>query len=129
MTQLRSNPVVHLELHTGDLSQARALYSELCGWRPEWIETRAGSYLSLELGDGFGGGIVECGIRRPRWLPYVEVSAIAESTDRAGKLGGSVLLEPREGPTGWRSVVVTPSGGEIGFWQPKPRRLPMRETA
>jgi predicted enzyme related to lactoylglutathione lyase len=122
------NPVVHLELHTGDLPQAGALYAELCGWRPEWIETQAGSYLSLELGDGLGGGIVECGISHPLWLPYVEVSEIAEATDRARKLGGSVLLEPREGPAGWRSVVVTPFGGEIALWQPKVRRPSGRGT-
>jgi hypothetical protein len=30
-----------------------------------------------------------------------------------------VLLAPREGPAGWRSVVRTPAGGEIAFWQPK----------
>ncbi len=118
----RSNPVVHLELHTGDLPQARDLYAELCGWHPQLIETRAGSYLSLELGKAFGGGIVECATRRPLWLPYVEVSAIAETTGQARKLGASVLLEPREGPAGWRSVVATPSGGEIAFWQPKARR-------
>src|SRR5258707_381235 len=46
MTPPRSNPVVHLELHTGDLPRARDLYAELCGWRPEWIETRSGSYLA-----------------------------------------------------------------------------------
>jgi predicted enzyme related to lactoylglutathione lyase len=129
MPPLRFNPVVHLELHTGDLSQARDLYAELCGWRPERIETRAGSYLSLELGDGFGGGIVECGARRPLWLPYAEVSDIAEATGRARKLGVSVLLEPREGPAGWRSVVATPFGGEIAFWQPKARRPSMRGAA
>jgi predicted enzyme related to lactoylglutathione lyase len=28
-------------------------------------------------------------------------------------------LGPREGPLGWRSVVSTPEGGEIAFWQPK----------
>ena len=129
MKALRSNPVVHLELHTGDLQRASALYTELCGWRPKRIETRAGSYLSLELSDGFGGGIVECGIRCPRWLPYVEVSEIAEATERAGKLGASVVLEPREGPAGWRSVVTTPAGGEIAFWQPKARRPSTRGTA
>jgi len=126
MPPLRSNPVVHLELHTGDLPQARAVYAELCGWRREWIRTRDGSYLFLELGDGFGGGIVECGTERAGWLPYVEVSSIAEATDRAGRLGASVLLEPREGPAGWRSVVTTASGGEIAFWQPKARRRPVR---
>jgi predicted enzyme related to lactoylglutathione lyase len=84
-----SDPVVHLELHTADLPQARDLYAELCGWRPEWVETRAGSYLSLELGDRFGGGIVECGVRRPLWLSYVEVDQIAAATHRARKLGAS----------------------------------------
>jgi predicted enzyme related to lactoylglutathione lyase len=121
MKLLGSNPVVHLELHTGDLPQARALYAELCGWRPEWIETRGGSYLSLEFGDGLGGGIVECGIRQARWLPYVEVAEITQATDRARSLGASVLLQPQEGPVGWRSVVTTSRGGEIAFWQPKAR--------
>ena len=116
-----SNAVVHLELHTGDLPEARALYAQLCGWRPDWIKTRCGSYLSVELGRGLGGGIVECGVTQPRWLPYVQVSEIAAATARAGELGASVLLEPREGPAGWRSVVVHPSGGEIAFWQPKCR--------
>jgi predicted enzyme related to lactoylglutathione lyase len=121
MTPLSFKPVVHLELHTGDLPRARDLYAELCGWRPERIETRAGSYLSLELGDGLEGGIVECPVRGPLWLPYVEVDEIAEATDRARGLGASVLLEPREGPAGWRSVVRTTVGGELAFWQPKRR--------
>src|SRR5215216_2104907 len=99
MTPLRFNPVVHLELHTGDLPQARDLYAELCGWHPERIETRAGSYLCLELGNGLGGGIVECEIRHPRWLPYVEVSAIADATRRARDLGASLLLAARS-PSG-----------------------------
>ena len=114
-----STPVVHLELHTGDLPEARALYEQLCGWRAERIQAASGSYLALELGDGFGGGIVECETRRPVWLPYVEVTAIGEATERARELGATVLLEPREGPAGWRSVVATPAGGEIAFWQPK----------
>jgi hypothetical protein len=114
-----ANRVVHLELHTGDLQGARTFYAELCGWRAERVDTRCGSYLSLELGRGFSGGMVECGTERPLWLPYVEVAEIAEATDRARLAGASVLLEPREGPAGWRSVVVSPEGGEIAFWQQK----------
>src|SRR6266487_3780036 len=122
MKPLPSHPVVHLELHTGDLPGASALYAELCGWRPERIETASGSYVGLELGGGFGGGIVECGTRRPLWLPYVEVARIDRATEHARRLGASVPLEPREGPAGWRSVVSTPEGGEVAFWQPKERR-------
>ena len=119
MTPAPSNPVVHLELHTGDQSRASAFYAQLCGWRSQRIDSGSGSYLALELGEGFGGGVVECETRRPLWLPYVEVGEIEGATERARGLGASVLLEPREGPAGWRSVVAAPAGAEIAFWQPK----------
>jgi uncharacterized protein len=119
MRPLAANQVVHLELHTGDLAMARAFYAELFGWRPERIDTRHGSYLALELGEGIGGGIVECPTERSLWLPYVEVSDIRQATDRARLLGACVLLEPREGPAGWRSVLTTRTGGEIALWQHK----------
>jgi uncharacterized protein len=115
----RSNPVVHLELHTRELPGARDLYTELCGWPANPIRSRSGSYLALDLGRGLGGGIVECAVGRALWLPYVQVARIDEATDRARRVGGSVLLEPREGPAGWRSVIATPVGGELAFWQPK----------
>ena len=118
----RPHPVVHLELHTGDLSRASVFYSRLLRWRSERIDTTSGSYLALELGGRFGGGIVECGTRRPAWLPYVQVDSIEEITERALRLGATALLVPREGPAGWRSVVRTAESGEIAFWQPKPRR-------
>ena len=117
-----AKPVVHLELHTGDLPAAREFYEGLCDWRGQRVGAGAASYLALQMGNGFGGGIVECGTGRPLWLPYVEVSGIVETTERARNLGASVLLEPREGPAGWRSVVAAPAGGEIAFWQPKPDR-------
>jgi predicted enzyme related to lactoylglutathione lyase len=119
MNSTSSQPVVHLELHTGDLRRACDFYSRLCGWRPERIDSGCGSYVALSLGGGLGGGIVECPTPRPLWLPYVEVPRIAEATERARLSGASVLLEPREGPAGWRSVVTAPAGGEIAFWQSK----------
>ena len=42
-------------------------------------------------------------------------SDLDRTTERARQLGASVLLEPREGPVGWRSVVRTCEGGEIAF--------------
>jgi predicted enzyme related to lactoylglutathione lyase len=123
MRRGHSNPVVHLELHTGDLPRACAFYAQLCGWRPERIDTASGTYWALELGGDFGdGGVVECDTDRPLWLPYVEVRDVTEATGRARRLGASVLLDPREGPAGWRSVVSAPAGGEIAFWQPKEHR-------
>jgi predicted enzyme related to lactoylglutathione lyase len=123
MTEGPSHPLVHLELHTGNLARACAFYSDLCGWRPERIDAGRGSYWALDLGGGFGGGgVVECETTKPLWLPYVGVADIGETTDRARGLGASVLMEPREGPAGWRSVVDAPAGGELAFWQPKEQR-------
>lgn len=115
------HPVVHLELHTSDRTRAGGFYSRLCGWHNEWIEAGGGAYQSLELARDFGGGIVECGTPRPLWLPYVEIERIDEATELATRLGATVLLAPREGPAGWRSVVSSPVAGEVAFWQPKAR--------
>jgi hypothetical protein len=49
-------------------------------------------------------------------------AGFASATDKA-----SYTFEPREGPAAWRSV-VTPHGGQIAFWQPKPRRAPVGVT-
>lgn len=118
-----SSPVVHLELHTRDLPRACDFYERLVGWRASPVEAAgAGSYLGLELGGSLGGGVVECGTARALWLPYVEVPEIHSLTERARALGASVLLEPREGPAGWRSVISEPAGAQLALWQPKPRR-------
>ena len=120
MHMFSPRPVVHLELHTGDHGRASAFYAKLLCWRQELIGAGSRSYLALALGGGFGGGIVECGTVRPLWLPYVQVDQIEGSTEHARQLGASVLLAPREGPAGWRSVISARHYGELAIWQPKP---------
>jgi predicted enzyme related to lactoylglutathione lyase len=119
MRRATSLPVVHLELHTHDLQGASAFYERLLRWRTERIEVRRGSYHALALGGPLDGGIVECGATPATWLPYVEVEEVEAITERGRALGATVLLEPREGPAGWRSVLATGEGGEIALWQPK----------
>jgi len=111
--------IVHLELHTRDENGARDYYQQLCGWPSQRIEAGNGSYLALAFGNGLGGGIVECGTERALWLPYVGVERIDKATERAQDLGATVLLPPREGPAGWRSVVRSQSGAEVALWQQK----------
>ena len=119
MRGARTSAVVHVELHTGDLRHARSFYEQLLGWSPEPIRTRCGSYLALDVGHGVGGAIVQCPTPHPLWLPYVEVEGVGETTERARLLGARVLLEPREGPAGWRSVVAAPWAGEVALWEAK----------
>jgi hypothetical protein len=122
MPHVRLSPVVHLELHTPDRAAAGELYAELCDWRAHPLGGNGGRYTELSLGRDLGGGIVECGTDRAIWLPYVEVDDVDVTTERARALGARVLLEPRNGPAGPRSVVRTNAGGEIAFWERDPRR-------
>jgi uncharacterized protein len=121
MPDRMANGVVHLELHTRDRDRACEFYASLCGWPAERVAVGPRSYLAVDLGGGLGGGIVECRTERSLWLPYVEVSDVGGATERARRLGATVLLDSREGPAGWRSVVRSPEGGEIALWQPKGR--------
>jgi predicted enzyme related to lactoylglutathione lyase len=120
----QSGRLVHLELHTHHLCGASRFYRDLLGWPTERIDCESGSYYALAFGGPLDGGIVECGARRPIWLPYVEVTEINAMTERGRELGAAVLLEPREGPAGWRSVLAPGDGGEVALWQRK--RIPGR---
>jgi predicted enzyme related to lactoylglutathione lyase len=117
--QRTPSPVVHLELHTGNLARACDFYSRLFGWQVEQVQAGPRPYQALDWAGKVGGGIVECGTSRALWLPYVEVARIGEATERACRLGASVLLDQREGPAGWRSVIAVPEGAEIALWEPK----------
>jgi len=107
------NFVVHLELQIPNQANARSFYAELFGWQPELIPTASSTYLALKLGAGLSVGIVACPAERALWLPYVEVGQIAEAIERAPLCGATILLEAREGPGGWRSVISTPAGGSF----------------
>jgi predicted enzyme related to lactoylglutathione lyase len=113
------NPVVHLELRTTNLARACTFYAQLFGWRPSTVHAGSGSYLRLDLGCGIQGGVAECETEQPLWLPYVEVADIREAAERARELGAGVVVEPREGPAGWRCVLTVPAGGEVALWQSK----------
>jgi predicted enzyme related to lactoylglutathione lyase len=114
-----ANPVVHLELRTANLSRACDFYTRLFGWRTETVRTGSSLYLVVELGSGIQGGVIEGEDEPATWIPYVEVADIAAATDRARRLGATVLLGPREGPAGWRSMLVAPAGAEVALWQSK----------
>jgi predicted enzyme related to lactoylglutathione lyase len=121
MIQLSPSPVVHLELHTGNLARACSFYSRVCGWRLEQVEIGDCSYRAFDWGGGLEGGVVEFGASRAVWIPHLDVSRIDESAECRRRFGASGLLEPLGGAAGWRSVVRVPEGGEIAFWQSKSR--------
>ena len=119
MSAAIAHPVVHLELQTNNLARACAFYTGLFGWSAETIHAGTRSYLALDLSEAIQGGAVEGDRGTSLWLPYVEVEDIAAATERARQLGAEVLLEPREGPAGWRGVLTPPACAQVALWQPK----------
>ena len=119
-----ARPVVHLELHTDDPDAAASFLSGVLGWHTETVCARTGGtpYLTLDVGDRLGGGIVDCGQTPGQWVPYAAVERVDQVTERAVRLGATVLMAPREGPLGCRSVVSTPAGGILALWEPYVRR-------
>ena len=113
------HPVVHLELRSPDPARACAFYAQLLGWRTESVATGTGAYVALALAHAVGGGAVGSEDAPAAWLPYAEVADLAERTELGRRLGATVLLEPREGPAGRRSVLAVPDGAQIALWQPK----------
>jgi predicted enzyme related to lactoylglutathione lyase len=119
MTGSHADTLVHLELQTSDLLRARSFLAQLFGWRAETVRAGGLTYMTLDLGGQIGGGIVEQDTGRAAWIPYVEVLDVEEAAERGCLLGATMVLAPREGPAGWRSVLAAPAAGEIALWQPK----------
>ena len=113
------NPIVHLELHTPNLPRALGFYTSLFEWESERIETGSVAYQALDLGERMEGGVVESDSSAALWLPYARVENVAQATERAQELGADVVLPPREGPVGWRSIVTSPSAAAVALWQAK----------
>src|SRR4051794_9527671 len=85
-TASRPRPLVHLELHTGDRAGASAFFARLLEWKPEAIDTVAGPYLALDLGDAVSGGIVgvsgAAAALASIW-PSSLISSLLETTSRS----------------------------------------------
>jgi uncharacterized protein len=112
------NPLVHLELQTAGAPAAGAFYTGLLGWRAQRVHSGSASYTTLGSGGPVGAGVVESCAEQPLWLPYVAVECLQSTTERALALGATLLLGPREGQAGRRSVLASPAGGQIALWQP-----------
>lgn len=114
-TTIHENPVVYTELHSPDPNRAGAFYGELFGWKPETSQTPMGPY-TMFTGQLAGMKANEGGIT-PTWVPYVGVPDVRAATQRAQRLGATVLRDCTTIPDGTFSVVRDPTGAVVGLFQ------------
>ncbi len=53
----------------------------------------------------------------PGWLPYVRVGDVDAATEKAIRLGASLVREKTRGPAGEFSVVRDPGGAAVALWR------------
>jgi predicted enzyme related to lactoylglutathione lyase len=113
------NPFIHIELSTDDVDAAKKFYKAVFDWKlsdtPEM-----GGYTMLDVGKGTGGGMTKKQMpQQPTaWLPYVSVTDVKKSLDKARALGANVVVEYMEiGDMGAIGVLVDPTGAGIGLWE------------
>jgi predicted enzyme related to lactoylglutathione lyase len=114
------NPFVHIELNTLDLDQAKGFYGALFDWTLKELALPNGTYVSIAVGGGTGGGmrIHPVAGAPSEWLPYVLVKDMDAAIEKARSLGATVIEEPTQIPdVGWMSIIRDPTGAALGLWK------------
>jgi len=123
MEAAMANPFVHIELNTTDPAKAKAFYGALLDWKLEDMDMGGGMiYTMIGVGEGTGGGMMKHPMpgAPSLWIPYILVSDVAGSTQKAKDAGGTIIKDVSEVPNmGSFSIIQDPTGGVIGLWQAK----------
>jgi predicted enzyme related to lactoylglutathione lyase len=114
--------VCWFELAAHDPSAADDFYNEVFGWRVLEAESPPGDpmFEFRHHGDTVGG-LVPIDHRFPQrdiashWTVCFMVDDHDETAERVAKLGGTVLREPMQTPTGWYTRVRDPLGAHFGI--------------
>jgi len=116
------NPFVHCELATNDVGKAKAFYGKLFDWKFDDMPMEGGTYTTIGVGEGTGGGLLKNPMPdgSSMWMPYVLVADIKAATAKARSLGANVMKDSHEvKDMGWLSIFVDPTGAMLGLWQTK----------
>ena len=109
------------ELGTNDTDAAGKFYSGLFGWGLDTMDMGGGMiYTMLRNGEKHIGGMYkigpEMGPMPPNWMIYFSVADCDQSAEKAGSLGGKVIVPPSDIPNVGRfSLVQDPQGAFFGI--------------
>jgi predicted enzyme related to lactoylglutathione lyase len=97
------------ELVTTDPDQAGKFYASVFGWNPHKVDMGAGASYTLFHRPGTkgpdgqpigAGGMMKspAGVQHSFWLPYVAVDHVDRASDKAQRLGATVMVPPTDIP-------------------------------
>jgi len=107
------------ELMTSDIDGAKAFYSKMFSWELEDVGKEMPYTMAKVNGQETAGMMPmppEAGGMPPMWGGYVTVDDVEASAKQAEKLGGKILLEPRDIPDVGRFCVISdPQGATLSI--------------
>src|ERR1041384_7671268 len=108
-----------IELITPDAEAARAFYAGLFGWPFDQPSARDDEPFTMCRVDGHPvAGIRQSNDQEGGWLSFISVSDVEGSSAHAERLGGTVVVGPRETSSGSRlAVVQDPVGAPFVLWR------------
>lgn len=105
------------ELMTTDITGAKSFYSEMFGWEMQDETTPDMIYTLLKTGDKEVGGMMaiptEAKGAPASWGAYVTVDNVDQQIIQAEKLGGQVILQPKNIPNVGRFAVISDPQGAV----------------
>jgi len=113
-------PVVHFEIGCKDIAKTQHFFAQLFDWK---IEQRGPAAMIATGSDaGIQGHITALGHEPHNYVTfYVQVEDLQAFLDKAGKLGGKMLVPPVEVPgMGHFAWLADPEGNIVGLWKPSP---------
>ena len=108
------------ELTTTDVDGAKVFYSELLGWTMEDMPAEGMTYTMLKVGKQEVAGMMatppEAAGMPSMWGSYVTVDDVDVQAGKVEKLGGKVLVPPRDIPNVGRFCVIQdPQGATLSL--------------
>jgi predicted enzyme related to lactoylglutathione lyase len=114
-------PVVHFEIGCKESGKTQAFYAKLFDWKIE--PYGPAGMIATGSKDGIQGHINSLGHEPYNYVTiYVQVDDLQAYLDKAGKLGGKMLVPPTDVPgMGKFAWLADPEGTIVGLWKPNPK--------
>lgn len=109
-------PVVHFEIGCRDRAKTGEFFGKLFGWQIQ--EMGPASIVDTASQLGIPGHLTSLGHEPHHYtIFYVQVDDVQAYLDKAGALGGKMLVPPVKIPTGTFAWFSDPDGNTIGLLQ------------
>ncbi|MFN2521382.1 MAG: VOC family protein [Candidatus Limnocylindria bacterium] len=111
------HPVMNFEINSADPARARAFYTEVLGWKMNFMSENNYTFVDTDAsGKGIGGGIGPLRGPTPFVTFYVVVDDVGATVQKAARAGGKVVFPATKvGPTTTIALFSDIDGNVIGL--------------